>query len=53
MYHSFLIFLYLWSKVVEKPVLENGLCNQALGLLFRTTGKEPLAVFLRALGFSG
>ena len=21
------IFLYFWDKVVEKPVLENGLCN--------------------------
>ena len=37
------IFLYLQDKVVEKPVLENGLCNS--GLLFHTTGREPLAMF--------
>lgn len=34
-------FRYLWDKVVEKPVLENGLCNQALHLLFHTTGRDP------------
>ena len=44
------IFLHLWDNVVEKPVLENGLCNS--GLLFHTTGREPLAMILRALGFS-
>ena len=31
---------------MEKPVLKDGLCNQALGLIFHTTGREPLAVFL-------
>ena len=46
------IFLYLWDKVVEKSVLENGLCNPDIGLLFHTTGREPLAMFLSALGFS-
>ena len=46
------IFLYLQDKVVEKPVLENGLCTQALGLLFHTTGRESLAMFLRVPGFS-
>ena len=46
------ISLYLQDKVVEKPVLENGLCTQALGLLFHTTGRESFAMFLRVLGFS-
>ena len=40
--------LCLWDKG-EKPVLEDG-CNQALGLLFHTTGKEPLAMFFRVRG---
>ena len=46
------VFLYPRDKVVEKPVLENGLCNPALELLFHKTGREHLAMFLRALGFS-
>ena len=46
------VFLYLRDKVVENPVLENGLCNPGFGVLFHTTGREPLAMFLRALGFS-
>ena len=47
------VFLYLWAKVVEKPVLENGLCNTGFGVtLPHTRKREPLAMFLRALGFS-
>ena len=45
------IFLYLWDKVVGKPVLDNGLCNSGLGLSFYSAGREPLAVFLRVFGF--
>ena len=44
------IFLYLQDKVVEKPVLEDHPCNPGLGLLFHTTGRKPLAMFLRGLG---
>ena len=46
------IFLHLRDKVVEKPVLEMACVTQALRLLFHTTGRKPLAVFLRALGLS-
>ena len=46
------IFLYLWDKVVEKQSWTMTCVTQALGLLFRITGRESLAMFLRALGFS-
>ena len=50
------IFLYLQGKVVEKPVLENGLCNPGFGVTLPHKHKEEclalLAMFLRAVGFS-
>ena len=47
------VFLYLQDKVVEKPALENGLHKQGFGIIiFYTTGREPLAMFLRAPGLS-
>ena len=46
------IFLYLRDRVVEKPVLENGLCNPGFGVTVPHKGRELLAMFLRALGFS-
>ena len=42
----------IFLQVVEKSALENPCATRALGLLFYTAGGEPLAVFLRALGFS-
>ena len=36
------IFLYLWDKVVEKPVLENGLCNPGFGVTLPHNRKRAL-----------
>ena len=36
------IFLYLQDKVVEKPVLENGLCNQDFGVTLPYNRKRAL-----------
>ena len=33
------IFVYLWDKVVGKPVLDNGLYNPSWGLSFYTAGR--------------
>ena len=36
------IFLYLQDKVVEKPVLENGLCNPGFGVTLPHNRKRAL-----------
>ena len=36
------IFLYLWDKVVENPVLENGLCNPGFGVTLPHNRKRAL-----------
>ena len=36
------IFLYLWGKVVEKPVLENGLCDPGFGVTLPHNRKRAL-----------
>ena len=36
------IFLYLWDKVVEKPVLENGLCNTGFEITLPHNRKRTL-----------
>ena len=46
------IFLYLWDKVVEKPALENGLCNPGFGVTLPQNRKRALGYVLRAFGFS-
>ena len=46
------IFLYLWDKVEEKPVLENGLGNPGFGVTLPHNRKTALGYVLRALGFS-
>ena len=46
------IFLYLRDKVVEKPVLENGLCNPGFGVTLPHSRKRPLGYFVKALAFS-
>ena len=35
----------LWDKMVQKPVLENGLCNLGFGVSLPQKGREPPAVF--------
>ena len=39
------IFPYLQDKVVEKLVLENGLCNKGHGVTLPHNTREPVAVF--------
>ena len=39
------IFPYLQDKVVEKLVLENGLCNKGYGVTLPHNTREPVAVF--------
>ena len=39
------IFLYLRDKVVEKTVLENGLCNPGFGVTLPHTRKRALGCF--------
>ena len=46
------IFFYLRDKLVEKPVLENGLCNPGFGVTLPHNRKRALGYVLRALGFS-
>ena len=36
------IFRYLWDKVMEKPVLENGLCNPCIGVTLPHNRKRAL-----------
>ena len=36
------IFLYFWDKVVEKLVLENGLCNPGFGITLPHNRKRAL-----------
>ena len=36
------IFLYLWDKVEEKPVLESGLCNPGFGVTLPHNRKRAL-----------
>lgn len=43
------VFLFLWNKVVGKPVLKLICVTQALGLLFHITGRKPSAMFLKNL----
>jgi len=46
------IFLYLQDKVLEKQVLENGLCKPDFGVTLTHSRKRALGYVLRALGFS-
>ena len=46
------IVLYLRDKVVEKPILENGLCNPGFGVTLPHNRKRVLDYVFRALGFS-
>ena len=46
------IFLYLQDKVLEKQVLENGLCKLDFGVTLTHYRKGALGYVLRALGFS-
>ena len=46
------IFLYLQDKVLEKQVLENGLCKLDFGVILTHNRKRALGYVLRALGFS-
>ena len=36
------IFLYIWDKVVAKPVLERGLCNLGFGVTLPHNRKRAL-----------
>ena len=36
------IFLYIWDKVVAKPVLEHGLCNPGFGVTLPHNRKRAL-----------
>ena len=40
--HLQAIFLYLWDKVMEKSVLENGLCNPGFEVTLPHNGKRAL-----------
>ena len=46
------IFPYLRDKVVEKPVIENGLCNPGFGVTLPHNRKRSLGFVLTGLGFS-
>ena len=41
------IFLYLWDKVVEKPVLENDLCNPGFEVILPHNRKRALGYVLK------
>ena len=42
----------LWGKVVEKPVLENSLCNTGFRVTLPHNRKRAFGYDLRAIGFS-
>ena len=46
------ILPYIHDKMVEKPVLENGLCNPGFGITLPHNKETALAIILRMLGFS-